>query len=73
MPAFFRTDAVSMLRFSVSPTGARHRGVHDHRHAGGLDLVHDQVGLGGAVEHELELELLGEAQRGEDVLGAVHA
>ena len=38
-----------------------------HRHAGGADLVEHEVGLGGAVEHELESELLLQPQRGHDL------
>ena len=43
----------------------------DHRHAGRLDVVDQQVGLGGAVEPDLDVELLGQPQRAGDVLRPV--
>ncbi|MEO0481299.1 MAG: hypothetical protein AAF196_17660, partial [Planctomycetota bacterium] len=43
----------------------------DHRHSGGADGVDHQVRLCGAVEDEPDVELLGQPERGRDVLGAV--
>src|SRR5690606_800010 len=54
---------------SAAVTG--HGRMDDHRHAGGLDLVDQIVGLRGAVQDELEAEFPLEPERGQDVLRAL--
>src|SRR5439155_9137430 len=41
--------------------------LHQHRHAGGRDVARDLPAFLGARQHELQLELAREAQRGRDV------
>ena len=52
--------------------GAGHRRVHDHGKARLLEPVQDKVAFGHAVEDELDLEFLGQAQDGEDVARPVN-
>ncbi len=51
---------------------ALHRGMDDDGEAAGFDFVDHKRGVGAAVEDDLDLELLREAERGDDVLLAIH-
>ena len=60
--------SASLAAVSKDPVAhPAHRRVEDDGHAGFPDLVQQQVGLGRAVEHEVEAELVLQAQGGRDL------